>query len=197
MDGANRTGRPGRVLGGGAWTARAEFMAPELAGKVAGAPHGHILDGVADRKDRRRRLLDIEEINQLKAPCFRSIDNRDREGSAQVFSREVALEVPGADRLLRGPGEMVREVSGALTGARTVHHGHIPESSSPDPTPLTARGPCSTTWSGPLPPRVPGWVGTIMATTWRNTRGKMAVGESVRLTCAGSESTHFKSFPQG
>jgi len=74
-----------------------------------------------------RRLIDIEEIKQLKARYFRALDTRDWELFGQVFAREAVLEVPEADVTQNGRDAIVTFVSGALRGARTVHHGHMPE----------------------------------------------------------------------
>ncbi len=74
-----------------------------------------------------RRLVDIEEIKQLKARYFRTLDTRDWDGFGNVFARRAVLEVPEADTTCTGRDEIVAFVSGALEGARTVHHGHMPE----------------------------------------------------------------------
>ena len=74
-----------------------------------------------------RRLIDIEEIKQLKARYFRALDTRDWDLFGQVFAREAILEVPEADVTQNGRDAIVTFVSGALVGARTVHHGHMPE----------------------------------------------------------------------
>jgi uncharacterized protein (TIGR02246 family) len=74
-----------------------------------------------------RRLLDIEEVKQLKARYFRSLDQKDWDEFGQVFARDAVLEVPEADVVQNGRAAIVEFVSGALTGARTVHHGHMPE----------------------------------------------------------------------
>ena len=44
-----------------------------------------------------------------------------------MFARDAVLEVPEVDMVTTGRDEIVAFVSGALTGARTVHHGHMPE----------------------------------------------------------------------
>ena len=44
-----------------------------------------------------------------------------------VVSRSATLEVPEADMVVQGRDEIVVAVSGALTGATTTHHGHMPE----------------------------------------------------------------------
>ncbi len=80
-----------------------------------------------DHETLLRNLLDIEEIKQLKARYFRTLDTRDWNGFGDVFSRDGLLEVPEADATRNGRAEIVAFVSGALEGARTVHHGHMPE----------------------------------------------------------------------
>jgi uncharacterized protein (TIGR02246 family) len=74
-----------------------------------------------------RRLLDIEEIKQLKARYFRCMDQKDWDGWREVFARDAVLEVPEANMTTTGRDAIVESVSGLLTGARTVHHGHMPE----------------------------------------------------------------------
>ena len=74
-----------------------------------------------------RRLLDIEEIKRLKARYFRTLDQKDWDGFGRVFARDAVLEVPEAGLVERGRDAIVASVSGALTGTRTVHHGHMPE----------------------------------------------------------------------
>ena len=44
-----------------------------------------------------------------------------------MFARDAVLEVPEADVIQNGRAAIVAFVSAALTGARTVHHGHMPE----------------------------------------------------------------------
>jgi uncharacterized protein (TIGR02246 family) len=77
--------------------------------------------------DQLQRLVDIEEIKQLKARYFRSLDTKDWDAFAQVFSREAHLEVPEGAMSEDGREAIVRAVSTALEGVTTVHHGHMPE----------------------------------------------------------------------
>jgi uncharacterized protein (TIGR02246 family) len=74
-----------------------------------------------------RRLLDIEEIKQLKARYFRTLDHKDWDGFGQVFARDAVLEVPEAGIVEHGRDAIVATVSAPLVGTRTVHHGHMPE----------------------------------------------------------------------
>jgi uncharacterized protein (TIGR02246 family) len=77
--------------------------------------------------DALQRLLDIEEIKQLKARYFRTLDHKDWDGFASVFAADAVLEVPEANLLERGRVAIVDAVRTPLRGTRTVHHGHMPE----------------------------------------------------------------------
>ena len=72
-------------------------------------------------------LLDIEQIKQLKARYFRLMDTKRWDEWAELFTPACVMEVPEADMVNDGRDEIVRAVSGALEGVRTVHHGHMPE----------------------------------------------------------------------
>jgi len=85
-----------------------------------------------------QRLTDIEEIKQLKARYFRTLDTKDWDGFGQVFSTDAHLEVPEGEVSEHGRAAIVASVSGVLVGARTVHHGHMPEIEITGPD--TARG---------------------------------------------------------
>jgi uncharacterized protein (TIGR02246 family) len=87
---------------------------------------------VTDRQD------DIEAIKRVKARYFRCLDTRDWEGWGRVFAADAVLEVPEADVVEHGRDAIVASVSAALTGATTVHHGHMPEIELTGPD--TARG---------------------------------------------------------
>jgi SnoaL-like domain len=87
------------------------------------------------------RLIDIEEIKQLKARYFRSIDTKDWEQFGLVFSREAIVEVPEAALVLTGRDAIVAGVREPLTGTQTVHHGHMPEIA------LTGPDTASGTWA--------------------------------------------------
>jgi uncharacterized protein (TIGR02246 family) len=88
-----------------------------------------------------QRLLDLEEIKGLKARYFRTLDQKDWNGFAQVFARDAVLEVPEANMVQRGRDAIAASVSKVVSGARTVHHGHMPEIELTGPD--TARG----TWA--------------------------------------------------
>ena len=44
-----------------------------------------------------------------------------------VFATDCVMEVPEAEMVNNGRAEIVTNVSGASVGARTCHHGHMPE----------------------------------------------------------------------
>jgi uncharacterized protein (TIGR02246 family) len=91
--------------------------------------------------DPLQTLLALEEIKLLKARYFRALDRKEWDAFAQVFTREAVMEVPEAGMVQRGRDAIVASVSAALVGARTVHHGHMPEIELTGPD--TARG----TWA--------------------------------------------------
>jgi uncharacterized protein (TIGR02246 family) len=92
-------------------------------------------------EDLVRALGDIEAIKGLKARYFRTLDHQDWQGFGQVFARDAVLEVPEAGMVENGRDAIVEAVRVPLTGARTVHHGHMPEIELTGPD--TARG----TWA--------------------------------------------------
>jgi SnoaL-like protein len=77
--------------------------------------------------DAVQRLLDIEAIKQLKARYFRCMDQKRWTEWGEVFARDAVLEVPEANMVTNGRDAIVAAVSSLLEGARTVHHGHMPE----------------------------------------------------------------------
>ncbi len=74
-----------------------------------------------------QQLLDIEAIKQLKARYFRLMDTKQWDDWGMVFATDCIMEVPEAEMVNTGRAEIVTNVSGALVGARTCHHGHMPE----------------------------------------------------------------------
>jgi uncharacterized protein (TIGR02246 family) len=74
-----------------------------------------------------QRLLDIQEIEQLKARYFRALDTKAWDAFGDVFAPDAVLEVPEAAMVSEGRAAIVAGVSAALVGTTTVHHGHMPE----------------------------------------------------------------------
>lgn len=88
--------------------------------------------------DPLQRLLDIEEIKQLKGRYFRCFDTKDWEGWLGVFTDDVVLEfslgVPPRDgsrevefTRLEGKQGLRDFVVPYTDPAQTVHQGHTPE----------------------------------------------------------------------
>ena len=73
------------------------------------------------------RLLDIEEIKKLKARYFRFLDTKQWDRWGEVFTAGVHMEVLEAAVVLDGREAVVENVSAALEGAVTAHHGYMPE----------------------------------------------------------------------
>jgi uncharacterized protein (TIGR02246 family) len=96
--------------------------------------------------DALERLEAVEEIRQLKAAYFRTMDTKDWDGFAAVFAPDAVMDMSGEMRDGTTEGEGVTQgnvaiaefVKGAVDPVVTVHHGHMPEIEILTPT--TARG---------------------------------------------------------
>lgn len=71
------------------------------------------------------RLVDIEEIKQLKARYFRGLDLKDWAMWADVFTPDAHIEADGYP--FDGPEAIIAAMKVFLDGVRTVHHGFMPE----------------------------------------------------------------------
>ena len=88
-----------------------------------------------------QRLISIEEIKQLKARYFRSIDTKDFDNLRTVFAPNATFDSSEAlrDPVLGTPSEfkeppsvsgleaIVSYISEALATGQSVHQGHTPE----------------------------------------------------------------------
>ena len=71
---------------------------------------------------------DIEEIRQLKARYFRTMDTKDWTAMRQVFADDVELDTTEAGgSVVTGADEFMTFLEEVLRGAVTVHQGHMPE----------------------------------------------------------------------
>ena len=71
---------------------------------------------------------DIEAIRQLKARYFRTMDTKDWAGMRQVFTDDVVLDTSEAGGSeVTGADEFMTFLQEVLSGAVTVHQGHMPE----------------------------------------------------------------------
>lgn len=78
--------------------------------------------------DAAAELMAIEAIKRLKARYFRLMDTQQWEAWGEVFTRDATLQAsPDENERFEGRDAIVRSVRGHLTGATTVHHGHMPE----------------------------------------------------------------------
>jgi hypothetical protein len=82
---------------------------------------------MTDDQTALQQLLDIEAIKRLKARYFRLMDLKQWDDWGMVFTAGCVMEVPEAGMVTTGRQSIVESVSGALVGARTCHHGHMPE----------------------------------------------------------------------
>ena len=83
-------------------------------------------------------LLDHEAIKSVKARYFRHMDTKNWFDWGRVFTEDAHMEVPEAGMVVEGRAAIVNQVSTALQGTTTVHHGHMPEIELTGPD--TARG---------------------------------------------------------
>ncbi len=73
-----------------------------------------------------RELLDRAAIKQLKARYFESIDVKDWDALRALLADEATFELIG-ERSMEGADAFVEFAREALSGARSVHHGHNPQ----------------------------------------------------------------------
>jgi uncharacterized protein (TIGR02246 family) len=65
-------------------------------------------------------------ISQVKARYCRTLDAKDWEAFAQLFTEDLVLELPQVE-ILRGRDKALAFIQKALAGARTAHQVHLPE----------------------------------------------------------------------
>ena len=85
------------------------------------------------------RLLAIEEIKQLKARYFRTMDQKRWDEMAQVFTHDSVMDAEGY--VNQGRDTIIEFLEQVIGNTKTVHHGHMPEIEITSAT--TARG----TWA--------------------------------------------------
>jgi hypothetical protein len=78
---------------------------------------------------------DIEEIKKLKARYFRTMDTKDWDGLAAVFTDDVVIDMTGEGAgVTRSVAEYMPFLRSAIGDVITVHHGHMPEIEITSPT---------------------------------------------------------------
>ena len=81
------------------------------------------------------RLADLEEIKQLKARYFRTMDTKDWAGMRAVFADDVVMDTTDSGGgIVTGADEFMAFLEQVLADATTVHHGHMPEIELTSPT---------------------------------------------------------------
>lgn len=81
---------------------------------------------------------DFEAIRQLKARYFRTMDTKDWAGMRKVFTDDVVADTSSAGgSVITGADEFIRFLEETLSGATTVHQGHMPEIELTSPTTAT------------------------------------------------------------
>lgn len=86
------------------------------------------------------RLVSIEEIKNLKARYFRTMDTGDWDGLGTVFASDAVFDfsqavmdpvdnpvVTDGPEPVAGGDAIVAAIRDAVSTANTVHHGHMPE----------------------------------------------------------------------
>jgi hypothetical protein len=122
---------------------------------------------------------DIEQIKILKARYFRTMDTKDWEGLARVFTDDVEIDVTGeGGGKTHGVGEYIPFLRAPIETVTTVYHGHMPEIEVTSPTTATASGPWRTSCGGPLAAR--SLICTASGTTTKRTRRPRRAGASNR-----------------
>ncbi len=71
---------------------------------------------------------DLEEIRQLKARYFRTLDTKDWAAFRLLFTDDVTVDTSeSGGGTLQGADRFVSFLQQTLAGAVTVHHGHMPK----------------------------------------------------------------------
>jgi len=81
---------------------------------------------------------DLDAIRMLKARYFRTMDTKDWAGMREVFSDDVVMDTTAAGgSVVSGADEFMAFLQEVLSGAVTVHQGHMPEIALTSPTTAT------------------------------------------------------------
>ena len=80
-------------------------------------------------------LAEVESIKRLKARYFRFLDEQDWASLRTVFTTDVFCDL--ANTQITGADEWITWSRSRIEGARTVHHGHMPEIDLLSPTEAT------------------------------------------------------------
>jgi len=81
--------------------------------------------GMPDPAPAWQRLLDVEEIQQLKARYFRLMDTKDWAAFGELFTDDAVMDADGY--VQEGRAKILSFLPKVLDGVVTTHHGHMPE----------------------------------------------------------------------
>ncbi len=94
----------------------------------------------AERLDPMDQAVALEALRVLKARYFRLLDTQRWDELAELFTDPAHIDVSGdtgGGEVATSPAAFVAGVASALMGARSVHHGHMPELVLTSPTTAT------------------------------------------------------------
>jgi uncharacterized protein (TIGR02246 family) len=87
-------------------------------------------------------LEDRDQLKQLKARYFRTMDTKDWKAMREVFADDVVMDTTASGgRLITGADDFMAFLEPTLRDAVTIHHGHMPEIDMVSAS--TARGICA------------------------------------------------------
>ena len=73
-------------------------------------------------------LEDRDQLKQLKARYFRTMDTKDWKAMREVFADDVVMDTTASGgRLITGADDFMAFLEPTLRDAVTIHHGHMPE----------------------------------------------------------------------
>jgi uncharacterized protein (TIGR02246 family) len=81
--------------------------------------------GMAEPTEAWQRLVDIEELHQLKARYFRLMDTKEWTAFSELFTTDAVMDADGY--VQEGRAGILAFLPKVLEGVVTTHHGHMPE----------------------------------------------------------------------
>jgi uncharacterized protein (TIGR02246 family) len=73
-------------------------------------------------------LDEVEQLKQLKARYFRTMDTKDWKAMREVFADDVVMDTTASGgSLITGADDFMAFLEPTLRDAITIHHGHMPE----------------------------------------------------------------------
>jgi bile-acid 7alpha-dehydratase len=92
---------------------------------------GFAMDDLAELKEKIRRLVDVEEIKQLKYKYQRCLDTKDWDGLAETFVKDAITAFSDGQYVFKGVDKIMEFLRSSPLGENKifigVHHVHHPE----------------------------------------------------------------------